>query len=96
MSEERNVRLEAIASGLVQGVYFRYFTQQEAIRLGLKGWVANQPDGRVKVVAEGDEATLQQLLEFLHQGSPASRVETVEANWLPASGTFMEFKVRRL
>ena len=46
-------RLEATVFGLVQGVYFRQYTWQEARQLNLVGWVANQPDGTVRVVAEG-------------------------------------------
>ena len=87
-------RLEATVHGLVQGVYFRQYTWQEARRLGLVGWVANQPDGTVRVVAEGSEAALRQLLEFLHRGSPSARVERVESAWPAAMGTFVVFQVR--
>ncbi len=87
-------RLEATVHGLVQGVYFRQYTCQEARRLNLVGWVANQPDGTVRVVAEGPEAALRQLLEFLHRGSPAARVERVESAWPAATGSFVVFQVR--
>lgn len=87
-------RLEATVHGLVQGVYFRQYTWQEARRLNLVGWVANQPDGTVRVVAEGPEAALRQLLEFLDRGSPAARVERVESAWPAATGSFVVFQVR--
>ena len=45
-------RLVAIVRGQVQGVGYRWFVQREAARLGLQGWVANQLDGSVEVVAE--------------------------------------------
>lgn len=96
MSAATNKRLEATVTGLVQGVYFRHYTHQEAVRLGLKGWVANQPDGSVKVVAEGDEAALQRLLTFLHRGSPSSHVEHVDTLWAEATGSFSGFNVRHL
>ena len=87
-------RLEATVYGLVQGVYFRQYTWQEARQLNLVGWVANQPDGTVRVVAEGPEAALRQLLSFLHRGSPAARVERVESAWPVATGAFVAFQVR--
>jgi len=87
-------RLEATVHGFVQGVYFRQYTWQEARRLNLVGWVANRPDGTVRVVAEGPEAALRQLLEFLHRGSPEARVERVESAWPAATGTFVAFQVR--
>lgn len=89
-------RLEATVYGRVQGVSFRYYTQIEAQRLGISGWVANQYDGTVKVVAEGDERALQQLLLFLHRGSPMASVERVMVAWGLATHEFPQFRIRRL
>lgn len=89
-------RLEATVTGRVQGVSFRYYTQRAAQRLELTGWVANQHDGGVRVVAEGPEAALQQLARFLQQGPPAARVAQVDARWFPAVGEFDSFQVRWL
>lgn len=89
-------RVEATVFGRVQGVYFRQSTQQKAKSLGLVGWTANHPDGTVRVVAEGDENALAQLLDYLHQGPPAAQVERVEANWSAATGEFNAFQVRWL
>jgi acylphosphatase len=96
MSTNAPARLEATIYGLVQGVFFRQTTQLEAIRLGLTGWVANHPDGTVRVVVEGDVARLRQLLEFLHHGPPGADVERVETNWSAAGGEFTDFRVRYL
>ncbi len=96
MSSPPTSCLEATIHGLVQGVYFRQFTWQEARRLGLVGWVANQPDGTVRVVAEGPEEALRQLLAFLHRGSPSARVERVESVWTDARGAFTDFRVRTI
>ena len=89
-------RLEATVTGLVQGVYYREYTRREANRLRLVGWVANRPDGAVQVVAEGEESALQQLVDFLHRGSPSSRVERVTTDWAAAAGEFNDFRVRFL
>jgi acylphosphatase len=87
-SGDGTVRLDAIVSGRVQGVGFRYFVLREARRLGLDGWTANEMDGSVRVVADGPRATLELLLDILSEGPPASIVERVAVNWPPvASGS---------
>ncbi len=89
-------RVEATVFGYVQGVSFRYYTRREAERLQLSGWVANDYDGTVKVVAEGSENSLQELVRFLHDGSPASRVDHVKVDWLDATDEFSNFTIRLL
>ncbi len=91
-----NKRLEATVFGHVQGVSFRYYTIREAKRLRLTGWVANQYDGTVKVVAEGPHQSLQELAHFLAEGSPLAKVEQVETKWLDATNEFTHFNVRYL
>lgn len=91
-----NKRLEAVVFGYVQGVSFRYYTRREAVRLHLTGWVANQFDGTVKVVAEGPQDALQNLASFLLEGSPAARVDHVKADWLEATNKYSNFTVRYL
>jgi len=88
-------RLDVTVHGHVQGVFFRDTTRSQAQQRQLTGWVRNEPDGTVRVVAEGDETALRQLLSFLHQGPPAARVERVEANWEEAQNAFSQFRVRR-
>lgn len=87
-------RLHAVVRGRVQGVSFRYYTQAEALRLGLTGWVRNLRDGTVEVTAEGQRATLEQLLTFLHRGPTAARVAAVTPAWSPATGEFRLFDIR--
>lgn len=92
MSQQR--QLTAIVHGYVQGVSFRYYTQRAARRLGVTGWVANQRDGTVKVVAEGEDAALQALLAFLYEGSPAANVRHVDSSWANPTGLFHNFSIR--
>ncbi len=87
-------RLHAVVRGRVQGVSFRYYTQAEALRLGLTGWVRNQRDGTVEVTAEGPRATLEQLLTFLNRGPTAARVAAVTPAWSPATNEFRLFDIR--
>lgn len=94
MSTADTARLEATVHGRVQGVSFRYYTLLEAQRLRLQGWVANQPDGSVRTVAEGPREALEDFLSFLRRGSPAAYVDSVDTSWAPATGTFTDFRVR--
>jgi acylphosphatase len=87
-------RIEAVVHGFVQGVSFRQYTQQEARKLGLTGWVKNERDLTVKVIAEGPETALQQLVEWLHIGSPYGRVDKVNVTWSEATAEFTNFEVR--
>jgi len=89
-------RIHAIVHGYVQGVNFRYYTTRTARRLGLKGWVANCRDGTVETVAEGEQSDLEEFKKFLHRGSPAARVEKVDADWESYKGEFDGFRVRYL
>jgi acylphosphatase len=87
-------RLEAIVRGSVQGVGFRWFVRGNALRFELTGWVANQQDGSVRVVAEGSRDALESLLSQLHLGPSGAVVSSVDETWLPASGSFAGFDIR--
>ena len=87
-------QLHAIVRGRVQGVNFRSSTVTQASRLGLSGWVRNQADGSVEVVAQGPRPALEQLLLFLQQGPHGARVSGVAPDWQAPSQTFRQFEVR--
>lgn len=70
-------------SGRVQGVFFRASTRERALALGLTGHAINLDDGRVEVLACGDEAAIEALRQWLHQGPPAAKVTAVESESLP-------------
>jgi acylphosphatase len=88
------VRLDAVVRGRVQGVGYRYFVLEEANRLGVVGWVANEPDGSVRCVAEGPRAPLETLLGLLREGPRGAWVDDVVATWGPAAGNVDRFTVR--
>lgn len=87
-------RLSARVTGRVQGVGFRHFTRTTAQQHGLTGWVRNEPDGSVRLEAEGPRADLETLLDAVHDGPRPARVESVEAEWAAATDTFHQFEVR--
>ncbi len=87
-------RLDALVRGRVQGVGYRYFVLEEASRLGVGGWVANEPDGSVRCIAEGPRAQLETLLGLLREGPRGAWVDDVEATWGPPSGNLHGFTVR--
>lgn len=76
MNERRTARRLRI-TGHVQGVWFRRWTQTEATRLGLSGWVRNDDDGAVSALISGPEAAVSKMLDLLWQGPPAARVDDV-------------------
>ena len=88
------VRLDASARGRVQGVGFRYFILRRGMELGLTGWVANEPDGSVRCVAEGPRGDLEALLETMELGPAGALVESVRATWGDATGTLRDFGIR--
>jgi acylphosphatase len=84
-------RLHVIVEGRVQGVFFRAYTRDEAVRLGLSGWVRNRPNGSVEALVEGEKSAVEKMVQWFHQGSPNSVVEKVhltEESPVGDSGTF--------
>lgn len=73
---QRRVRIRI--EGRVQGVFFRAYTQEEAERLGVNGWVRNLPDGAVEALVEGDAIQVEEMIAWCHKGSPSSTVTRVE------------------
>ncbi|HEY1463531.1 MAG TPA: acylphosphatase [Terriglobales bacterium] len=76
-----------IVRGRVQGVGFRWFVEREAHMLGIAGWVRNNSDGTVEVLAMGTRDQLSSLRARLRQGPRAARVDDVaESEAKPVNG----------
>lgn len=76
-----------IVTGKVQGVCFRAATRERALALGLRGWARNRADGSVEVLADGNDAALAALAQWLAHGPPSARVSSVvREDALPADG----------
>ncbi|WP_214878507.1 acylphosphatase [Exiguobacterium sp. ERU653] len=67
-----------IVSGRVQGVGFRYFSQETAQQYGIKGWVRNQSDGAVELHVEGPEKDIEAFKKALKDGNRFVGVEKIE------------------
>jgi acylphosphatase len=74
--------MHCFVSGRVQGVCFRMATREQAMLQGITGWARNLPDGRVEVMASGDDQQLQQLKEWLKQGPDLARVTDISVKEL--------------
>ena len=78
--------------GRVQGVWFRESMRQEAVRLGITGWVRNRSDGTVEAMVKGSSDAVATIIEWAHRGPEDANVEQVVSN--PGSGTFSDFEKR--
>ncbi len=83
--------LEATISGRVQMVMFRDFAQRKARKLGLLGFVRNNENGSVTVVAQGNRVSLESFITYLKKGSFLSRVDSVSVTWRLPQQTFDDF-----
>jgi acylphosphatase len=86
-------RAHVFVTGYVQGVFFRHTAAQKARALGLTGWVRNLSDGRVEIVAEGEQSEVERLVDWCRSGPPHATVESVEADWQPPLSDFDGFKI---
>lgn len=84
-----------VISGRVQGVGFRYTALHEAQRLGVTGWVLNEPDGSVRLVAQGPEPALSALERWCGQGPPGAVVWEVRISVLDTREVFLDFRILR-
>jgi acylphosphatase len=80
------VRVRAVVSGRVQGVWYRESCRREAERLGVAGWVRNRPDGRVEIEAEGPRPAVDALLTWAGHGPPRAVVDRVAVDDRPPLG----------
>jgi acylphosphatase len=80
------VRVRAVVSGRVQGVWYRESCRREAERLGLAGWVRNRPDGSVEIEAEGERPAVDALVAWARRGPARAVVERMAVDDTPPRG----------
>ena len=86
--------VNAVVSGVVQGVGFRYSTRNAGEQFGLSGWVRNRPDGTVEVWAQGPELQVSQFMLFLETGPRHARVTSLTTVEVEEDQTLRGFEVR--
>lgn len=82
-----------LVAGRVQGVFFRKYTRDTALKYGLTGFVKNQNDGSVYIEVSGSEAAIAEFEKWCHKGSPGSKVEQVKSQQIPEK-QFSGFDIR--
>ena len=80
-------------SGRVQGVYYRAFTRERAMALGVKGWVRNVPGGGVEAVLEGERRQVGEMLKAMKSGPSGSVVLGMELSEIEAKG-YNDFEIK--
>lgn len=85
---------EVLASGRVQGVFYRKFVKENALELGVKGFVQNLEDGRVKAVCVCKKLVLEKLVEKMHTGPMLAKVENIQTKEISLKEKFEGFEIR--
>lgn len=88
------IRYNVVFTGRVQGVFFRATTEKIARDFNVAGWVRNEPNGSVRLVAEGEPAELDRFVNAVRQAK-RDNIEDVEINHSPATGEFTGFRIAR-
>ncbi len=86
--------IQIIVYGKVQGVFFRKYTYETAVQLGIKGYVRNQSDGSVLILAQGENPLLKKLIDWTKTGSPKSKVDRIEWIEKGSGNEFKNFEIR--
>lgn len=87
-------RAHVFIDGRVQGVFYRAFTRDLALRLGLKGWVRNLRDGRVEAVFEGKRELIEEAIKQCSIGPPGAWIRNIETEWETFIGDMKGFTVK--
>ncbi|ALM52637.1 acylphosphatase [Halomonas huangheensis] len=85
--------VKALVSGRVQGVSYRWTTREQARQLGVTGYAVNLDDGRVEVLLCGDQPCVEQMAQWLWQGSDLAQVTAVEVVAVSLDNPPTEFTV---
>lgn len=84
--------LKITITGTVQGVFFRKFIRDKADELGVRGFVRNLDNGKVEIVAEGNDAKVNHLLNSCKQGPPHAEIKEIKTEEIKHQG-FDRFKI---
>ena len=88
------LRVHFWVQGRVQAVGFRAFVQQNALQIGVNGWVRNVGYNTVEAVAEGTKEQIEGFLQMVKRGPLGSRVDQFREEWEQVTGEFKAFRVK--
>ena len=80
------LRAHILVEGRVQGVFYRSFTQKQAVKLQLNGWVKNLSDGRVEAVFEGPKDLVEEAIKACRRGPSSAIITNIDIIWETPSG----------
>ncbi len=87
-------RAHVLVSGMVQGVFFRSYTCDQAKSLMINGWVRNLWDGRVEALFEGEEEAVKSMVDWCRKGPSSAVVKDVEVRWEDYKAEFQGFSIK--
>ncbi len=88
------VQAQVKVFGKVQGVFYRRWAQETAIRMGLGGWVRNAHDGAVELRLQGQKEDVEAFIAAAKAGPAAAEVERVDVTWEPFTEATSSFMVK--
>jgi acylphosphatase len=83
-----------VITGKVQEVFFRAWVNDQAVALGLTGWVRNLDENKTEVLLQGDEVKIAEMRTRLLVGPPLSRISDVKCEWMDHDNEHTEFEIR--
>lgn len=89
------VTVGVLVKGKVQGVYYRQSTREQAMKIGVTGFVQNLKDGDVYLVAQGTEDQLQKLFIWCKRGPLLARVDSISQERLSDQPEYTSFEIRK-
>jgi acylphosphatase len=87
------IRAHIVASGLVQGIGYRYFISSRAVRFGLLGYVKNIYSGEVEIEIEGDRSLIEEFIIEVKVGPRAAQIKNLKIEWLPCTQAYKSFEI---
>ena len=94
LAETMEIRAHLLASGLVQGVGYRYFVFNRAKTIGLVGYVRNVFSGEVEIEIEGDRSLIEEFIKEVKVGPRSSQVKDLKIEWLNGTESYKSFEIR--
>jgi len=87
-------RAHLFISGIVQGVFFRHYTFEQAHQLGLTGWVRNLPSGQVETILEGPKGKVDEMIKWCRHGPDSAKVTNIDIKWETADDSLKGFAIK--